>query len=107
LQTPGFSDSAVASTARVNAVIAAALALLIGMLSDRLGHKRFSIAGYALAVGGALIQAAATQLWHFWITATLLFVAWYINASMSSALATDILAPERLGHGLPRLNPMD
>jgi MFS family permease len=102
-----FSPGAVASTAVVSGLITVPFALLMGALADRLGHRRVLLAGYALAVGGALLLAAATQLWHFWAAATLLFVAWCANASVSSALATDLLAPEALGRGLPRLNAMD
>jgi MFS family permease len=103
----GFSASAAASTALVSGLIAAPLTLLIGALSDRLGHRRCLIGAYALAVGGAAMLLVATQLWHFWVVATLLFVAWCVNSSAASALAASTLPPEALGHGLPRLNAMD
>lgn len=107
MEALAFSPGAIASTAVVSGLIAAPVAVLLGALSDRLGHRRVLLGGYALAVGGALLLVVATQLWHFWAAATLLFVAWCANASVSSALATELLAPEALGRGLPRLNATD
>lgn len=107
MQALGFSAGAVASTAVVSGIIAAPVSLLIGTLSDRLGHRRVLLGGYALAVGGTLLLLGAAQLWQFWVAATLLFVAWCVNASVTSALATRMLAPDALSRGLPRLNAMD
>jgi MFS family permease len=107
MQALGFSAAALASTAVVSGIVAAPIGLLIGVLSDRLGYRRVLIGGYALAVSGTLLLIGAAQLWHFWLAATLLFVAWCVNASVTSALAADTLPQAALGRGLPRLNAMD
>jgi AAHS family 4-hydroxybenzoate transporter-like MFS transporter len=107
MQTHGFSAGAVASTAVVSGIIAAPISLLIGMLSDRLSRRRVLIGGYLLAAGGALLLVVSGELWHFWVAATLLFVAWCVNASVTSALAAEVLDPPALGRGIPRLNAMD
>jgi MFS family permease len=107
MQALGFTAGAVASTAVVSGIIAAPISIFIGRLSDRVGHRRAVLAGYALAIGGAVLLMVATDLWHFWVAATLLFVGWCVNAALTSALAADTLAPEALGRGLPQLNAMD
>jgi AAHS family 4-hydroxybenzoate transporter-like MFS transporter len=107
MQALGFSAGAVASTAVVNGIVAAPISLLIGALSDRLGYRRVLFAGYTLGIGGALLLRSATQLWQFCLAATLLFVAWCVNGSVTSALAADTLPQAALGRGLPRLNATD
>lgn len=107
MQALGFSASAVASTAVVSGILAAPISLLIGTLSDKLGHRRVLGAVYALAMSGALLLVVATQLWQFSVAATLLFVAWCVNSSVTSALATETLSPAALGRAIPRLNTMD
>jgi len=76
MQMLSFAPDAVASTAIVSGLVAAPTALLMGALSDRVGYARCLFLGYALAVGGALTLMFAAQLWHFWLAATLLSVAW-------------------------------
>jgi MFS family permease len=107
MQSLGFEASAVASTAAVSGLIVMPVSMLMSTLADRLGQRRVLITGYGLAVGGALVLLVATHLWQFWLAATVLFVAWCVNGAMTSALATDTLAPAALGRGLPRLNATD
>jgi MFS family permease len=64
-------------------------------------------AGYLLAGGGALALVTATQLWQFWLAATLMLVAFVTNMSVASAFATSILEPRALSRGLPMINVMD
>ena len=107
MQALSFSPGAVASTATVSGLVTIPVALLIGALSDRLGRKRFLMLGYLLAAGGALTLSMASELWHFWLAATLMMVAFCTNFAVASALATDMLSPEALSRGLPRLSAMD
>jgi MFS family permease len=107
MQALSFSPGAVASTATVSGLVTIPVALLIGALSDRLGRKRFLMLGYLLAAGGALTLSMASELWHFWLAATLMMVAFCTNFAVASALATDMLPPEALSRGLPRLSAMD
>ena len=106
MQTLNFSAGAVASTAVVGGLITIPITLWIGALSDRLGRKRFLIAGFLSGTVGALILSGATQLWHFWLAMAFLFVAITVNGSVASAYATDLLAPEALSRGLSWLKSM-
>ena len=102
-----FSAGAIASTSTVSGMMTIPVALMLGTLSDRLGHRRVLMLNTLLAVGGALLLIGAARLWHFQLAATLLFVAWCTNGSVSSALAASELPPEALSRGLPRLRVMD
>jgi MFS family permease len=54
-----------------------------------------------------LILSAADQVWHFWLAATLMFVALSTNGALNSALAADILPQEALSRSLPRITAMN
>ena len=107
MQNFNFSASAVSSTATVSGLVAIPVITLIGALADRLGHRRLLTTGYLLAGGGALALVTATQLWQFWLAATLMLVAFVTNMSVASAFATSILEPRALSRGLPMINAMD
>ncbi|HEX6386941.1 MAG TPA: MFS transporter [Anaerolineae bacterium] len=107
MQILDFSPSAVASTATASGLVTIPVVLLIGALSDRLGRKRFLMLAYALASAGIVLLAIASELWHFWLAATLLLVSSSVKGAIASAFAADILTPEALTHSLPRLNAMD
>lgn len=107
MQAAAFGLGALASTATVSGLATIPVVLLIGTLSDRLGRRRSLLLSYLLAACGAGALVVATQLWHFWLAATLLFVAWCASRSVASALAADLLPQAALARGLPRLNAMD
>lgn len=107
MQVLDFSASAVASTATVSGLVTIPIVLLIGVLSDRLERKRFLMLAYALAAAGVMLLVIASQLWHFWLAATLLLVSASVKGAVASAFAADILTPAALTHSLPRLNAMD
>lgn len=104
MQAFDFSPSAVASSATISGLVAIPATFLIGTLSDRLGRKRFLVISYLLASGGALILSTATQLWQFWLAASLLMLALSAKGALTSAMVTDMLAPEKLNRGLSWLN---
>jgi MFS family permease len=107
MQALDFSSGALASTATVSGLMAIPAVLAIGALSDRVGRRWCLALSYALAAAGAGTLVLATLLWHFWLAATLLLVAWCASRSIASALATDMLEAESLGRGLTRLNMID
>jgi MFS family permease len=107
MQALDFGPGAIASSATVSGLVAIPLTFLIGALSDRLGRERFLAIGYLLASAGVLLLVFATQLWQFWLAATLLLVSLSASGAMASALATDILAPEALTRGLSWLKGMN
>lgn len=104
MQNMEFTASAIASSATISGLVAIPFTLLIGMLSDRLGRQHFLVLTYLLVAGGVLALSAATQLWHFWLVATLTLVAFVINGAMSSAPATDLLPKNKLSRGISWIN---
>jgi len=107
MQAQDFSASAISSTGTVSGLITIPIVLLIGALSDRLGRKTFLMLGYMIAGGGVLTLAFATDLWMFWIAATLVLVALCTNGALASALVTDTLSPQARQRGLPWINAMN
>jgi len=107
MQALKFSPSEIASTATVSGLLATPIVLLIGTLSDRWGRKRFLLVGYVLAAGGALTLAIATELWMFWLAATLTLVALCATGALSSALVTDLLTSQAMQRGLPWISAMN
>ncbi|HEX5689801.1 MAG TPA: MFS transporter [Roseiflexaceae bacterium] len=107
MQNLAFAPSTIASTATVAGLFTIPVVLFLGTLSDRLGRARSLILTYVLAAFAIGTLLVATQLWHFWVAATLLFVAWCASRSIASALAADILQPQQLNRDLARLNTMD
>lgn len=100
MQSLNFSASEIAGSAAVSGLVTMPLMLLIGVLSDRMGRERLLVTNYLLAAIGALTLLLATQLWQFWLAATLLLVAISSSSAMASALVTDILQPGALTRGL-------
>jgi hypothetical protein len=107
MQAQDFSASAISSTGTVSGLITIPIVLLIGALSDHLGRKTFLMLGYMLAGGGVLLLAFATDLWMFWIAATLVLVALCTNGALAAALVTDTLSPQARQRGLPWINAMN
>jgi hypothetical protein len=59
-----------------------------------------------MTAAGSLILLAATQLWQFWLAGGLLLSSMTVMATVASAMGTDLLSPQALNKGLPRLNGM-
>jgi AAHS family 4-hydroxybenzoate transporter-like MFS transporter len=102
-----FSASAISSTGTVSGLVSIPIVLLVGALSDRLGRKTFLMLGYVAAGGGALMLAVSSELWMFWVAATLVLVALCTNGALASALITDTLSPQARQRGLPWVNAMN
>jgi MFS family permease len=100
MQSFKFSATEIASSATVSGLFTIPLTFLMGALSDRLGRDRFLITSYLLAAIGAFTLVSASQLWQFWLAATLLLVALSVSGAMTSALVTDALEREALTRGL-------
>jgi MFS family permease len=104
MQELGFTAEMVASTATVGGLASMPVSMLIGALSDRMGRKRLLLITYLVAAGGALTLSQAHQLWHFWLAASLLLVAFSSNGALSKAMATDLLPRQDLDRGLSWVN---
>jgi MFS family permease len=107
MQAQDFSASAISSTGTISGLLTIPIILLIGALSDRFGRKSFLMLGYVLAGGGALSLAFATDLWMFWVAATLVLIALCTNGALASALVADTLSPLARQRGLPWINAMN
>ncbi|HEU5102014.1 MAG TPA: MFS transporter [Roseiflexaceae bacterium] len=107
MEVLGFAPEIVASTAIISGLATIPLTLLVGTLADRFGRRQILLVSYLGAAAGAATLIAASAAWQFQIAATLLLAAWCVNRAASSALGTDLLPPEGLGRGLPRLASMD
>jgi MFS family permease len=107
MQAQGFTASEISSTATVSGLITIPVVLLIGALSDRLGRKTFLMLGYAAAGSGAVMLALSTELWMFWVAATLVLVALCANGALASALVADTLSAQGMERGLPWINAMN
>jgi AAHS family 4-hydroxybenzoate transporter-like MFS transporter len=106
MQAHAFSAADIASTSTVSGLLTVPVAFLFGAYSDRMGRKLALTISYALAAAGALLLVTATELWHYWLSATLMMIALVASGAMVTALATDILPPQALDRGLPRVNVM-
>ena len=104
MQALNFSAGAILSTAAVGGFLAIPSTYLLGTLSDRIDRRYLLLVGYGLATSGALLLGIAVELWHYWLATGLLFIARSTNGSIAPAWATDILAGELIGRGLPFLN---
>jgi MFS family permease len=107
MQAEQFSPGAIANATVIGGLVTIPVTLWFGTLSDRLGRKRLLMAGFLVAAGGALTLSMAHQLWQFWLASALLLVAVSANGSVAAAFATDLLAPEALSRGMPRLHAMN
>jgi DHA1 family multidrug resistance protein-like MFS transporter len=101
-----FSPAAITGTNVFGGLVTIPVVLWFGVLSDRLGRRFLLILGYVIAASGSLFLIFASDLWHFWFITLSMLISRSITGSLSSALASDILAPHDLDRYLPRLSSM-
>jgi len=106
MQAQDFAASDIASTATVSGLLAMPAVMAIGALSDRLGRQKFLMVSFAAAAGGSITLAMATELWMFWLAATLTLVALCTNGALLSALIADRLPASSMERGLPWIHGM-
>jgi len=102
-----FSASDVSLANAIGGLVTIPLTLLIGVLSDKMGRKRFLTLGYLVAAGSTMMLINAQQLWQFWVVSALVLVSRSIITSMSPAYATDLLRRKALGRALPLVGTMN
>jgi MFS family permease len=102
-----FSAAAVASTATISGLVAIPATWLIGVLSDRLGHRRFLMLGFGLAAGGAVLLSTAHNLALYWLASSLILVAFNVSNAIGAALVTNLLPASRLDSGLSLLSSVN
>jgi len=96
----GFVSAAISGTAAVGGAVTLPLPPLMGWLSDRFGRKRFMVLCYLAGTAGLSVLAASVSLWHFWTAAALLYVLFFANRGVGSALVTDLVSQASLGTGM-------
>lgn len=106
MSAQGYSAAAIASIAVAGSLITLPIVPLIGSLSDRLGRQKFLLISSLTTAAGALMLVWADQVWQFQIAGGLLLASITVTGSVASALGTDLLSPQALTRGLPRLNAM-
>jgi len=103
----GFSAVEISTVNAFGGLSTVPITLLIGTLSDRLGRKRFLLAGYVVAVGGTLLLISAQTTWQFWLLSSLTLASRSVITSMAPAYATDLLSRRALGKALPLVGTMN
>ncbi len=88
----GFSALALTSTNALSNAVAIPLSMLLGVLSDRTGRKRYLIMSYVLGTAGLAVLARSTVLWNFMVAAVLVVVPLRI-ATIGMALVADLVPP--------------
>lgn len=102
-----FSAGDVSTANAIGGLVTIPVTLLIGILSDKLGRKRFLVLGYLVAMAGAVILIGARGLWQFWVVSSLVLASRSVITSMSPAYATDLLSRRSLGKALPLVGTMN
>lgn len=77
---------------------------MIGRLSDQAKRKNILVLGYLVGAAGLVVLVASVRLWHFWIAAALLYVAYSGSRVVGSAMVTDLVARASLGRGISLFN---
>jgi MFS family permease len=107
MKSQQFSPGDVSTANAFGGLTTIPITLLIGVLSDRLGRKRFLLTGFVVAMIGTLALIGAQTLWQFWIVSSLILASRSVITSMSPAYATDLLSRRALGKALPLVGTMN
>lgn len=102
-----FSASEISTANAIGGLVTIPIALLISTFSDKLGRKRFLLAGYLVALGSMVMLFYASDLWQFWMVSSLVLVSRSVISSMSPAYATDVVRRRFLGKALPLVGTMN
>jgi MFS family permease len=95
-----FPALAIAGIAALSAAITMPLTAGMARLSDRLGRKRFLVAGGLLGVAGLAVLLFSTALWQFGAASVLLSLAVSLVGSVGSAWITDLVPRAALGRAM-------
>lgn len=102
-----FSAGEISTANAIGGLVTIPVTLLISTLSDRLGRKRFLLAGYLVALGSMVMLFHASELWEFWTVSTLVLVSRSVISSLAPAYATDVVRRRFLGKALPLVGTMN
>jgi MFS family permease len=99
-----YTPAEVSSSMMISGLAAIPVVLISGSLSDRISRSRSLILAYLSAAAGIIVLGLAGQLWHYWISASFIMIAFCLNGALASAVAADVLPPQELKRGLAWLN---
>ena len=104
MQSLQYSVEDVSQANMFGGLAAIPMTLTIGIFADRLGAKRFLMAGILFILLGSVMLINAGQLWQFWLAAALQMLAFSVNGSMGQAISTQINDPANQSRGISWLN---
>jgi len=95
-----FSLADITGATAVGALVSLPVIPLAGRLSDRFNRKLLLALCFFLGGCSLIILSMSTQLWHFWVAATLAITQGYAGTTVGLALTADIVPKESLGKGV-------
>lgn len=98
-----YDTSAITTAAAVGSLITLPLPLIVGWLSDHVGHKRVIVASFIAPIAGLLVLAGAIEVWQFWL-ASILQTIMGVSVVVGSSYITDTFPEDSLGTALALLN---
>ena len=96
----GFLLRHISLVAALSASVSFLFSPLSGWLSDKFGRKPILISCYLIGALGIFLLTGAVSLWQFSLAACGISFLSYVAFGISSALVTDLVAPDFLGRGI-------
>ncbi len=96
----GFLLRHISLVAAFSASVSFLFSPLSGWMSDKFGRKPILISCYLIGALGIFLLTGAVSLWQFSLAACGISFLSYVAFGISSALVTDLVAPDFLGRGI-------
>ncbi len=96
----GFLLRHISFVTALSAIVSFFFSPLSGWMSDKFGRKPILISCYLIGALGIFLLTIAVSLWQFYLAACGMSFLSYVAFTISSALVTDLVAPDFLGRGI-------